>query len=228
MIELQQKLCRRIDYQFGDAALLQRALTHRSLGVGNNERLEFLGDALISFVIAEALYRDCPKAEEGALSRLRASLVREETLAELARELALGGVLKLGESELKSGGFRRESIIADALEALIGAIFLDGGFDAAKTVVLNLFAPLLGNLPDPDTLKDAKTRLQEWLQGRARPLPLYEVLSESGPPHRREFTVRCSLADADQRSEAQGPSRRIAQQRAAEIMLNLLSGVAHA
>lgn len=223
-----QSLCRRLDYQFRDAALLTRALTHRSHGAGNNERLEFLGDALINFVIGDALYVGSPKAEEGALSRLRASLVREETLADLARALQLGEVLHLGESELKSGGFRRDSIIADALEALIGAIYLDGGFEAARTAVLRLYATLLSNLPDPDTLKDPKTRLQEWLQALGRPLPNYEVLSESGPPHRREFLVRCSLADGEQSTQSSGPSRRIAQQRAAEMMLKNLSGAEHA
>jgi ribonuclease III len=223
-----QRLCRKLDYGFRDAALLNQALTHRSQGAGNNERLEFLGDALVNFVIGDALYQNCPKAEEGALSRLRASLVREETLADLARGLQLGEVLNLGESELKSGGFRRDSIIADALEAVIGAIHLDGGFAAAQTAVLKLYAPLLAHLPDPDTLKDAKTRLQEWLQAQSRPLPQYEVLSESGPPHRREFTVRCSLADGEQTTQAAGPSRRLAQQRAAEMMLKNLSGAAHA
>ncbi|TXH04239.1 MAG: ribonuclease III [Nevskiaceae bacterium] len=222
------RLERRLDYRFRDPALLVRALTHRSHGAGNNERLEFLGDALINFVVGDALYRQCPKAEEGALSRLRASLVREESLAELARGLQLGDVLNLGESELKSGGFRRDSIIADALEAVIGAIHLDGGFEAAQKAALQLYAPLLANLPDPDSLKDAKTRLQEWLQAQARPLPRYDVLSESGPPHRREFLVRCSLLDADQTTEAAGSSRRIAQQRAAEAMLKKLSGGAHA
>ena len=228
MSDLLQRLCRKLDYSFRDAALLTKALTHRSHGAGNNERLEFLGDALINFVIGDALYGSCPKAEEGALSRLRASLVREETLADLARELQLGEVLNLGESELKSGGFRRDSIIADALEAVVGAIYLDSGFDSTRAVVLKLYAPLLANLPDPDTLKDAKTRLQEWLQAQARPLPHYEVLSESGPPHRREFLVRCSVADGEQTAEASGTSRRVAQQRAAEMMLKNLSGAEHA
>lgn len=228
MSDLLQRLCRKLDYRFGNAALLTQALTHRSHSAHNNERLEFLGDALINFIVGEALYTRCPKAEEGALSRLRASLVREETLAQLARELQLGETLHLGESEMKSGGFRRDSIIADALEAVIGAIYLDGGFDAARIVALKLYGPLLDNLPDPDSLKDAKTRLQEWLQAVARPLPNYEVISESGPPHQREFQVRCSLADGEQATEAKGSSRRIAQQRAAQMMLDKLSGAVHA
>jgi ribonuclease-3 len=223
-----RRLCRRLDYEFQNPALLTQALTHRSSGPANNERLEFLGDGLINFVIGAALYEGQIRAEEGALSRLRASLVREETMALLARQLELGEVLHLGESELKSGGFRRDSILADALEAVIGAIFIDAGFDAARKSVLHVYASLLADLPDPETLKDAKTRLQEVLQAQSRPLPSYEVLSESGPPHRREFVVRCSLSDAADATQAAGSSRRIAQQRAAEMMLAKLSENAHA
>jgi ribonuclease-3 len=226
--DLQRRLCVRLDYQFQNQALLTQALTHRSFSSVNNERLEFLGDGLINFVIGAALYEVRPKAEEGALSRLRASLVREETMALLAHKLELGEVLHLGESERKSGGFDRDSILADALEALVGAIFIDSGFDAARAVTLHLYAPLLADLPDPESLKDAKTRLQEQLQGQSRPLPNYEVLSESGPPHRREFVVRCSLADAADTTQAAGPSRRLAQQRAAEMMLTRLAEAAHA
>lgn len=219
MTEPLQRLSRTLSHQFRDVRLLEQALTHRSLGATNNERLEFLGDALINFVAAAALYELRPKEEEGPLSRLRASLVREESLARIARELNLGDVLKLGESELKSGGFRRDSILADTLEALLGAVYLDAGFEAARAVLLKLFAPLLENLPDPQTLKDSKTRLQEFLQADSRPLPHYEILSESGPPHRREFLVRCSLGDAIDVAEASGPSRRQAEQGAAEKML---------
>ena len=224
MNEQLQRLCRRLGYRFNNPALLTQALTHRSASALNNERLEFLGDGLINFVIGAALYEGQVRAEEGALSRLRASLVREETMAQIARELALGDVLLLGESELKSGGFRRDSILADALEAVIGAIFLDAGFDEARRVILHVYAALLADLPDPETLKDAKTRLQEVLQAHARALPVYEVLHESGPPHKREFVVRCSLSDAEDWTQANGSSRRIAQQRAAAMMLERLSG----
>jgi len=217
-----EALQRRIDYQFVDLGLLQRALTHRSVGSNNNERQEFLGDALLNFVIAAALYDIRGRAEEGALSRLRASLVREESLARVARDLNLSDVLTLGESELKSGGFRRDSILADAFEAILGAVYLDGGFTAARDVCLRLFKSLLADLPDAETLKDPKTRLQEWLQARGRPLPCYEVTAESGPAHRRSFEVCCRLSDAEQVAQAVGSSRRNAEQQAAETMLEKL------
>ncbi|HEY0915303.1 MAG TPA: ribonuclease III [Solimonas sp.] len=213
-------LSRHLGYQFRDAALLQQALTHRSYAHGNNERLEFLGDGLLNFVIGERLYVLQPKAEEGALSRLRASLVREETLALLGRDLQLGDLLRLGESELKSGGYRRDSILADAVEAIIGAVFIDGGFDAARSVCERLYAPLLADLPDAESLKDPKTRLQEALQAGGRPLPRYEILSESGPPHARRFAVRCLLPDNESFTESEGASRRSAEQRAAELMIS--------
>lgn len=213
-------LIQRLGYKFRDGALLQQALTHRSYAHGNNERLEFLGDGLLNFVIGERLYALQPKAEEGALSRLRASLVREETLALLGRDLQLGELLRLGESELKSGGYRRDSILADALEAIIGAVFIDGGFDAARGVCERLYAPLLADLPDAESLKDPKTRLQEALQADGRPLPRYEILSESGPPHARRFAVRCLLPDNESFTESEGASRRSAEQRAAELMIS--------
>lgn len=213
------ELCRHLGYRFRDAALLQQALTHRSYAHGNNERLEFLGDGLLNFVIGERLYSLQPKAEEGALSRLRASLVREETLARLGRDLQLGELLRLGESELKSGGYRRDSILADAVEAVIGAVYLDGGFEAARAVCERLYAPLLADLPDAESLKDPKTRLQEALQADGRPLPRYEILSESGPPHARRFAVRCLLPDNESFTESEGASRRSAEQRAAELMI---------
>lgn len=219
MTDALHRLSRALGYEFRDARLLDQALTHRSLGAFNNERLEFLGDGLLNFVAGAALYELKPKEDEGPLSRLRASLVREESLAKIARDLNLGDVLKLGESELKSGGFRRDSILADALEALLGAVYLDAGFEAARAVTLKLLGSLLDNLPDPQTLKDPKTLLQEFLQGDSRPLPQYQILSESGPPHRREFVVRCSLSDADDAAEASGASRRNAEQRAAELMM---------
>ncbi|HSW13923.1 MAG TPA: ribonuclease III [Solimonas sp.] len=213
------ELNRRLGYEFRDALLFQQALTHRSFAHGNNERLEFLGDGLLNFVIGAALYAQQPSAEEGALSRLRASLVREETLAMLGRELQLGEVLRLGESELKSGGFRRDSILADAVEALIGAIYLDGGFAAAQEACLRLYASLLADLPDAESLKDPKTRLQEHLQAQGRPLPRYEILAEAGPPHARRFSVCCVLPDSEWTTEAEGPSRRSAEQRTAELMI---------
>ena len=211
-----------LGYEFKDLALLDRAITHRSHAAANNERLEFLGDALINFVIGEYLFRMRPTAEEGALSRLRASLVREPSLAVLARDLKLGDAIKLGEGELKSGGWRRDSVLADTFEAVLGAIYLDGGFELAKEVCLRCFDSLLQQLPDPETLKDPKTRLQEWLQARSRPLPIYEVLSESGPPHRRQFVVRARLLDMEHTAEAFSNSRRSAEQKAAELLLQRL------
>ncbi|MEW6166552.1 MAG: ribonuclease III [Pseudomonadota bacterium] len=216
---LQQQL----GYRFADRALLTLALSHRSLGARSNERLEFLGDALLNFVAAEALYAAKPAADEGALSRLRASLVREESLARLARDLDLGSAIRLGESELKSGGFRRDSILADALEAVLGAIHLDGGFAAAQAASRRLLQPLLDGLPDAEQLKDPKTRLQEWLQARGRPLPRYEVLGEEGPAHARRFRVRCLLTDSDMYTDAQAGSRRGAEQQAAEALLQQLA-----
>lgn len=203
--------------------MLTQALTHRSVSAVNNERLEFLGDGLINAVIGAELYALRPKDDEGALSRLRASLVREETLASLSRGLQMGDALKLGESELKSGGYTRDSILADALEAVVAAIYLDAGFEAARAACLKLYAPLLANLPDPESLKDSKTRLQEWLQGRSRPIPRYEVLSESGPAHARRFRVCCVLTDADVQTEAEGASRRGAEQDAAHKMFERLT-----
>ncbi len=222
MTDLLDRLQRHTGYRFSDPALLRRALTHRSVGGGNNERMEFLGDALLNFVIADALFKARKQAEEGALSRLRASLVREESLARLARDLSLSDVLTLGESELKSGGYRRESILADAFEALLGAVYIDGGFEQARDFCLRLFEPLLSNLPDAESLKDPKTRLQEWLQARSRPLPRYEVLSESGPPHQRRFRVRCMLSDGPLETHAEASNRRSAEQQTAEAMLQQL------
>jgi ribonuclease-3 len=218
------RLQRALDYNFQEEGALSRALTHRSLGADNNERLEFLGDALLNFAIGEELFRRMPKAAEGDLSRMRATLVREETLAAAARRIELGDAVRLGSGELKSGGFRRDSILADALEAVIGACYLDGGFTAARDLCLRLLASELEHLPDPGTLKDPKTRLQEHLQALGRPLPEYTVLSEDGPPHRRSFRVRCRLPDDDNESHGEGASRRFAEQQSAERMLQRLSG----
>lgn len=205
---------------FADPALLVQALTHRSAGSPHNERLEFLGDAVVNQFIAEALYRHWPKADEGALTRARAELVRESALAGIARTLDLGSRLVLGPGEMKTGGHRRDSILADALEALVAAIYLDAGFDACRTVVLPWFMPLIAALPPPDKVgKDAKTRLQEWLQGRQYPLPVYTLLYEGGEDHARIFRVRCTLAVPALCTEGEGGSRRAAEQQAAEAAL---------
>lgn len=218
------RFSRRLGYSFRDPARLALALTHRSAASVNNERLEFLGDGLINFVAGEALFRAHPQAEEGDLSRLRASLVREESLARLAERLDLGEALILGPGELKSGGFRRASILADALEAVLGAVYLDGGFEAAREVCERLLSEPLAQLPDPAQLKDAKTRLQERLQGQGRPLPLYEVHGMEGPAHRQQFTVLCQLTDSAERTEGRAASRKSAEQDAAEKMLTILQG----
>jgi ribonuclease-3 len=219
-----ERLQRALGYRFREEPALLRALTHRSASHDNNERLEFLGDALLNFAVGEALYLRLPRAAEGDLSRLRATLVREETLASVARRIQLGEVLRLGSGELKSGGFRRDSILADGLEAVIGAAYLDGGFDAARKLCLRLLEPELGNLPDPLSLKDAKTRLQEQLQAAGRPLPEYAVLSEEGPPHRRSFRVRCRLPDDRAETMGEGASRKFAEQQSAERMLSQIKG----
>jgi len=211
-------------YRFNNRSLLEQALTHRSASGGNNERLEYLGDGLLNFVIGEAAYLQWNRAPEGDLSRLRASLVCEDRLARLAKGLKLSDYLRMGSGELKSGGFRRESILADALEAIIGAIYLDGGFAPARETTLHLFAELLTTLPQPETLKDSKTRLQEVLQADARPLPEYRVLSEHGPPHRRVFQVACKLIDSGHETESGGTSRKQAEQDAARLMYEKLKG----
>lgn len=217
-----ERLVRALGYRFNDASLLQRALTHRSHGSDNNERLEFLGDALLNFAIGAEIFRVRPAAPEGDLSRLRASLVREETLAIAARRLPLADAVRLGSGELKSGGFRRDSILADAFEAIIGAVYLDGGIEPAVQLCVRLLEPELQNMPDAGSLKDPKTRLQEFLQASSRPLPEYLVLREEGPAHRRHFSVQCRLPDSDEQVEAEGASRRNAEQQAAERMLERL------
>lgn len=208
---------------FADPALLAQALTHRSAGSPNNERLEFLGDALVNQFVAEALYRHWPKADEGALTRARAELVRESALAGIARALEIGPRLVMGPGEMKTGGHRRDSILADAVEAIVAAIYLDAGFAACRTAVLPWFDPLIAALPPPNKVgKDAKTRLQEWLQGRQQPLPVYALLHEGGEDHARIFRVSCTLASPALCSEGEGSSRRAAEQVAAGAMLELL------
>lgn len=215
-------LNRRIGYEFRDPALLRRALTHRSHGVPHNERLEFLGDSVLNCVIASRLYHLHTRVAEGDLSRMRAHLVKEQTLSEIALTLDLGDYLKMGEGELKSGGFRRPSILADTLEAIIGAIYLDAGFSAAEQVIERLFEPLMKGL-DPKTLgKDPKTLLQEYLQGRKIPLPNYTVLSISGEAHQQSFEVECLIPALNVRACGTGVSRRSAEQQAADSALQML------
>ncbi len=208
-------LIERLGHSFRAPELLRQALTHRSFGTPHNERLEFLGDGVLNCVVASLLFERFPRLSEGHLSRLRASLVNQDTLSRLAGELALGDHLQLGEGELKSGGFRRPSILADALEAIFGAVYLDAGFDAAAALIGRIYQPLLDRL-DPKALgKDPKTLLQEYLQGRRLPLPAYAVVSVSGEAHEQHFTVECVLAELDIRTEGTGPSRRAAEQEAA-------------
>ena len=209
-------------HRFADPGLLARALTHRSAGAPHNERLEFLGDALLGLVVAEVLFQRWPRADEGALPRARAELVRESTLARVARRLDLGPKLKLGPGEMKSGGHRRDSILSDALEAVIAAIYIDAGLDACRDAVLGWLEPELAGLEVGKVGKDPKTRLQEWLQGRQHPLPAYELLGESGSDHDKTFRVRCALSVPELSAEGEGSSRRAAEQQAAEKVLDLL------
>lgn len=202
-------------YEFLQPALLQQALTHRSYSAENNERLEFLGDAVLGAVIAEALHQQEDAADEGTLTRLRASLVRGETLADIAAELQLGNRLLLGGGEARTGGHQKRSFLEGGLEAVFGAVFLDGGFAAARAVILQIFAPRLATLPAFDQLKDPKTLLQELLQARAISLPVYTVLSEEGPPHDRQFEVMCTIDPLKIDTKGRSSSRRRAEQAAA-------------
>jgi len=218
-------LVNNLDYRFSDLNLLQQALTHRSAGSRNNERLEFLGDAVLGSVVAAEVYERYPHAREGELSRLRSSLVRRESLAGMARQLDLGRYLHLGSGERKSGGHQRDSILADALEAIFGAIYLDGGFEPCRQCILALLEPMLGTDPDPDKLKDPKTRLQEYLQALQLGLPEYDILDVSGDAHAQSFRVSCTVTAADTRvTEGRARSRRHAEQKAAAKMLELLNG----
>jgi ribonuclease-3 len=217
-----QTLLTRLDYQFSHPQLLRQALTHRSYGTPNYERLEFLGDSVLNCVVASLLYQRFPDIPEGDLSRVRSHLVKESTLCELALALKLGELLRLGDGEMKSGGQHRPSVLADAVEALIGAIYLDGGFTAAQSVVGGLYAQLLEGLEPGNLGKDAKTLLQEYLQGNKIALPQYSVIATSGEAHRQTFRVECSIAALDIRSEAEGGSRRAAEQLAAEAAYKLI------
>jgi len=218
-------LCRALGYRFSDQDLLEQALTHRSASGSNNERLEFLGDSILGFVIANELYERFPVASEGQLSRLRASLVKRDTLAKLARQFALGDYLNLGPGELRSGGQARASILADALEAILAAIYLDSGYAITREVILNLFEARLRVLDLDAQQKDPKTRLQELLQARKLALPNYEIVETSGTPHDQVFVVRCSIDELDLVEQGTGSSRRRAEQEAASRLLQELEHV---
>jgi len=212
-----------LGYEFQRPELLRQALTHRSHSTLHNERLEFLGDGVLNCVIAALLYERFPNMPEGHLSRLRANLVNQESLSRIAMSLQLGGELRLGEGELKSGGFRRPSILADALEAVTGAIFLDGGYDAAATVLNRIFDPLLSELDPKTEGKDPKTLLQELLQGRRLALPQYTVVSVHGEAHEQQFHVECVIPELEIRTSGSGPSRRSAEQSAARLAYQLMA-----
>ena len=208
--------CRdRLHYEFKDEGLLERALTHRSAAADHNERLEFLGDAALGLIVAEALFHAYPDAREGALSRYRARLVRRETLAELAAELALGQRLIMGSGEKRTGGRQRSSVLADALEALFGAILLDGGFTSLQQVIAGLFAPRIADLPPESELLDAKTALQEYLQSRGMRPPVYTLEATTGAAHQQRFTASCRIEALEMHVEGQAGSRRKAEQQAA-------------
>jgi len=210
----------RISYSFTQPALLQQALTHRSFSATNNERLEFLGDSVLNFIIAHQLFNLFPNLPEGDLSRLRAKLVREASLAEIAADLHLGDALKLGEGELKSAGWRRPSILADALEAIVGAVYLDGGFEAAQQVVALLYRDKLQTI-DPKAIdKDAKSQLQEYLQSKKMDLPEYQVVSIEGEAHAQTFTVQCFIKKLKLTTTGVGTSRRVAEQQAAKLAMD--------
>ena len=215
----------KIEYQFIDHALLEQALTHRSVSKSiNNERLEFLGDSVLSLVVTEYLYRTFPDISEGKLSRLRASLVNQRSLADISRGIGLGDYIKLGGGELKSGGYRRDSILSDTLEAIIGAVYLDGGFEQASKSVLFLYRNLLNKIADKidQSLKDAKTQLQEILQSRQIQLPEYRVVQTVGKDHNQVFTVGCKIDVLDIEATGKGSSRKKAEQEAAGLVLKRL------
>ena len=219
------KLQQKINYQFKDVALLKLALTHRSIGKNNNERLEFLGDSILGLVISRELYKRFNQVDEGKLSRLRSHLVRGQTLAQIAAELKLSNILILGSGELKSGGFRRESIQADAVEAIFGAVLLDADFETVNTVILNLYQNLLDNINPNDSLKDSKTQLQEYLQKRGHTLPVYELVKTVGKDHNAVFTVGCSLQDQAIHVEQSAKSIKRAEQSCAQILIEKLDSL---
>ena len=212
-----------LDYHFKQPDLLEQALTHRSYSRNNNnERLEFLGDSVLNLVISEHIYLRELEADEGELSRIRSSLVKQEALARVARNIGLGDFIYLGAGELKSGGFRRSSILSDTLEAIIGSIYLDNGFESAQDVILYLYRDYLHSLPDTDSLKDAKTQLQEYLQSKQLGLPDYTVIKTTGKSHDQIFTVNCTIASLKAKVSGTGSSRKKAEQTAAKVMLGKL------
>ncbi len=219
MIQEPEKLARKLGLKFKQPMLVKRALTHRSAHADNNERLEFLGDSVLGFVIAERLYQKFTEADEGVLSRLRATLVNQTALANIARKLNLGDYLILGSGELKSGGYRRDSILSDAMEALIGALLIDQGMDACRVWILELFADQIDGLSMRDWKKDPKTRLQESMQARGLELPAYTLKSVVGQPHDQSFVVECRVSLTEETCEGRGSSRKRAEQESAEKML---------
>ncbi len=220
-------LQQRLGYTFANPSLLRQALTHRSHGRQNNERLEFLGDSVLNCAVSALLYEHFSRIDEGDLSRLRANLVKQQSLYEIAQRLELSASLQLGEGELKSGGFRRPSILGDTLEAIIGAIYLDGGFQAAQALVVSLYTPILASV-DPGTLgKDAKTLLQEYLQGRKIPLPVYSVVATHGAAHNQMFEVECAIPKLRVQVLGSGGSRRAAEQAAAKLALESVHSRGH-
>lgn len=217
-----ERIQQRIGYRFQQPDLLAQALTHRSHSTPHNERVEFLGDSVLGCVIAEELYRRFDRLEEGVLTRLRASLVRQESLHRVAQTLELGDCLRLGEGELKSGAYTRPSIQADALEAVFGAVFLDGGYESARALILGLYAEALDQLDPRAPAKDAKTRLQEWLQSRRMALPTYVITATQGAAHNQSFEVECAIPELSVRATGSGASRRAAEQAAAQGAFELL------
>lgn len=221
MSESHNRLLNKLGYQFNDNNLFELALSHRSVGARNNERLEFLGDSIVNFLMAEALFHRFPQCDEGELSQMRAQLVKGKTLAEIAREFEIGEHLKLGQGEMKSGGFRRASILADVVEALIGAIYLDSNMDVCRERVLSWYATRLEGIAAKGSHKDAKTNLQELLQSRKKKLPVYRLLNTSGDDHQQHFEVLCDIPGFSD-FKGEGSSRRNAEQMAAEKALERL------
>jgi ribonuclease-3 len=222
VIDPYRKLLIEVAYTFKDASLLQQALTHRSASKRHNERLEFLGDAVLGLVIAQRVYEKFPDLPEGKLTRMRSNLVKGETLAKVARELELGALIKLGPGEMKSGGRRRDSILADSVEAVLGAIYLDSGLDAVATSIGKLFEKRINELDPKVQIKDNKTQLQEYLQGKQLDLPEYKVTDIKGKDHAQTFTVKCNVAALNLQQIGVGKSRRIAEQEAAKLILETL------
>lgn len=221
-----QQLEQRLQHSFRQSDLLARALTHRSHSADHNERLEFLGDSVLNLAVSTMLYQALGSLQEGELSRVRANLVKQDTLHKIAQDLHLGNMLELGEGELRSGGSKRPSILADALEAVIGAVYLDAGFEKASALVYRLFDKVEINPEMPAAAKDAKTALQEWLQGKRHKLPVYKVISITGAAHRQTFEVQCTIEPLQREARGFGSTRRAAEQEAAWAMLKMLQTLA--